>query len=166
MTPVAHVQQVIHDLGYDFAEFDLQHFLQHLRQRRRRDILLVAFTFEPGISGAWVRAQTADYIFYPDQVPDIYRNHSILHEIGHILLQHQCRPVENFLSPQMLARLGEKAPGRLRQATPPAHDADEKAAEMFVTLVQQQIMRNQRRYELAGDSTSIQAFKPFIDGGA
>lgn len=56
--------KVIKQLAYDFENFDLQHFIEHIQKLRQRDIILFPATFGHELSAVWVRAETTDYIFY------------------------------------------------------------------------------------------------------
>lgn len=57
------LSETIEQLGYDFKHFDLQDFIEHIQNRRRREIILAAFPFAHELSGIWVRAETADYLY-------------------------------------------------------------------------------------------------------
>lgn len=168
MNPTAgRIQHVIDALDYHFEAFELTHFLNHLECLRRRELVLMAARFSPRLSGVWIKAETADYVFYPADSHAVYRVHSILHEIGHILLGHACRPIESFLPPALLTHFGKPPPvGRLRQVSSPMSDAEEQACELFVALFQRNIVRADRLHALIDPQSSIPAFKRYIQSGA
>jgi hypothetical protein len=68
--------------------FDITEFCALLSAQRDRPIRLIT-TGESPVSGAWLAMPGADYVVYSDQTSAIHRENIILHEIGHILFQHE-----------------------------------------------------------------------------
>jgi hypothetical protein len=94
-------------LDYDFSRFELVDFIHHVARLNRREIIINALPLSAGLTAAWVKAATADYIFYDGRIHRIYQTHLILHEIAHIVLNHTCLPLDAVLPPEMLAELAE-----------------------------------------------------------
>lgn len=158
--------KVIEQLAYDFENFDLQHFIDHIQKLRQRDIILLPATFGHELSAVWVRAETADYIFYNTIHHIIHQTHSILHEIAHITLEHSCIPVDAILSPELLAELETTKPvGRPRIARPLFQDSEEEqAAEAFVYVIQKQVINANRLEQLLGQGSSNQVLNKYVSG--
>ncbi|QPC81727.1 ImmA/IrrE family metallo-endopeptidase [Phototrophicus methaneseepsis] len=162
------VKAVIDKLDYDFDHFELNGFIRHVECLLRREIILVPFAFNPGLSAMWVRAETAHYIFYNDRTHPIHQAHSILHEIGHIVLNHACRPIDQVLPPELLKLLQTLQPqGRLRKAgLPLRQDPEEQEAEMFVFVIQKSLLPKRRQVEVMGQSSSNEALRKWVDSMA
>src|SRR5690606_36896975 len=55
---IAHIDR----LEYDFHQFELHAFIDHVARYQRREILLQAFPLQLTLSAAWVRGDEVDYI--------------------------------------------------------------------------------------------------------
>ena len=159
---------VINQLGYDFNHFDLYHFIDHIQRHRRREIILVPADFDHELSALWVRAETADYIFFNTNRHIIHQTHSILHEIAHITLDHQCIPISDVLPPDLLVELHSDGPiGRPRIVKPTLHvTPEEQEAEEFVYIIQREVMNANRIEQLLGQGSSIQKLNKYVEGMA
>jgi hypothetical protein len=76
------IEHLVESLGYDFDQFELDHFLRHIEARRRRELLVIGYPVDPTVHGLWIPVEHADYIFFNNQTPYIHQIHIILHEIG------------------------------------------------------------------------------------
>ncbi|TDD91845.1 hypothetical protein [Actinomadura rubrisoli] len=73
--------------------FDLDGFCHRLGQQRNRPIRLLPLTTGVGTPcGIWVSAAEADYIFHEQGTSILHQQHIVLHEIGHMLLEHGSGP--------------------------------------------------------------------------
>lgn len=158
------VHTAIAGLGYDFSRFTVSHFIDHLQILRERDIILNGLPFEPGLHGFWVRAETADYVFYNRNTHRVHHVHHILHELGHLVLDHQPHDLALFLSPTLVAQLRistTAAPhGHCRMWTPD-DSLDEHEAELFVRCLQREIIFAGRLAALTHPASSIEALTRF-----
>ncbi|MFF5100378.1 MULTISPECIES: DUF6545 domain-containing protein [Actinosynnema] len=69
--------------------FDIDQFLAALSTKRGKKIELVPG--RPGVDqpcGMLIRTVEVDYIFYVEDVPPLQAQHTVLHEVGHLLLDH------------------------------------------------------------------------------
>ncbi len=72
---------------------DVQTLVDLVAMRRGRPIILVAFdSGGRGPTGAWVPTEHADYVFYERDTTALHQAAIILHEIGHMVLDHQPVP--------------------------------------------------------------------------
>src|SRR5690606_10150230 len=139
-----------------------------IQRYRRREIILGPADFDHELSALWVRAETADYIFFNMTHHIIHQTHSVLHEIAHIILDHQCAPISDILPPELLAELQFNEPvGRPRIMKPELHDTpEEQEAEAFVYIIQREIMNANRMEQLLGQGSSIQKLNKYVEGMA
>jgi hypothetical protein len=73
--------------------FDVTKFCAKLGENRRKRIQLVSFNFRAeGPTGLWIATAAVDYVFYEQTTSPLHRTHIILHEIGHLLCDHQTMP--------------------------------------------------------------------------
>jgi hypothetical protein len=168
MTVSEKLKRVVDQLRYDFSEFELNHFVEHIERLQRREIIVRPIPFEIGLSAVWVRAETADYIFYNSSTHAIHKTHNILHEIAHILLGHTCRTIDEVLPPELLVQAHNSSlQGRLRKADPYLRtDPEEQEAEALVFLIQKKLVSANRMAQLMGQSSSIDALRRWADGMA
>ena len=161
------IQQVIQSLDYDFEQFKLPDFVNHLEQQRNRTIHLTGAKLKSDLFGIWIPAPSADYVIFNATLHPIHQIHSVLHELAHIVLNHTCDSIYDVLPPELLAELGTSltVKGRLRTALP-QKDPQEIESEFFVFEIQKQVMTAQRISELQGGRSSIPLFRPLADGMA
>jgi hypothetical protein len=85
-------------LGVDVPEpFDVRELCNRLARRRNRPIILEPFhqPHPDAPSGLWVPTPSADVIFYEQATVRAHRDHFILHEIGHVLCDHDAPAEES-----------------------------------------------------------------------
>lgn len=158
------VLKVIQDLDYDFTQFTLPHFIAYLIERRQRAIILNSFPLEDELHGIWLQVPQADYVFYNQNDHPLHQVHNILHEIGHILLDHACYPIDQILPPVLLARLDASSMVQLRgqfRLVEPLRPGDEREAEVFVRELQRRILFADRLDELTRRTSSIAALENY-----
>ena len=163
------IQQVIQALDYDFEQFNLPDFVNHLEQQRNRTIHLNGAKLKSDLFGMWIPAPSADYVFFNATLHPIHQIHSVLHELAHIVLNHTCQPINEVLPPELLAELGTSltVKGRLRTALPQKdRDPQEIESELFVFEIQKRVMSAQRISELQAGNSSIPLFRPLAHGMA
>jgi hypothetical protein len=152
------IKQVIQELRYDFHEFSVPDFVLYLETTRRRDIILNGWPFKAGVHGFWLRAETADYVFFDRETYAMHQVHHILHELGHIILGHQPRDLTEALPPELLAALSQ-----LEITSPQGHSRmweihetfEDREAEWFVRELQHEILIAGRMASLTHPVTSI-----------
>jgi hypothetical protein len=160
----ARVQAAVDGLDYDFRQFTIPHFIAHIQTLRQRDIILTGVSFDRGLHGFWVQADTADYVFFNRRTHEIHQVHHILHELGHIVLEHRLRDLAAFLPPELVTQLrvviAHDLQGHCRQWDP--HDTlEEREAEWFVRCLQREILLTGRLSALTHPDTSIRGLGRF-----
>jgi hypothetical protein len=158
------VVEVIQGLNYEFSEFTLPHFIAYLVKLRQRPIILQAIPLEEEIHGIWLQVPHADYVLYNWNDHPLHQVHNVLHEIGHILLDHRCYPIPEILPPELLAKLNGISIVQMRgqfRLVEQVRPDDEREAEMFVRELQRKIMFADRLDELARPTSSISAIERY-----
>jgi len=120
--------------------FDLDVLLAQLSPLRRRPLRLLPLL--PGLrddpSGLWVPLEDEDVVFAESSVSDWYRDHVILHEVGHMLWQHRgtIRDVTDWLG-QYGVETSQPTRTEMRCSV---RDRDkEREAEMVALLIESRI---------------------------
>ncbi|OLZ72836.1 hypothetical protein AV521_07685 [Streptomyces sp. IMTB 2501] len=108
---------------------------QQLGERRGRPIRLVAHPLPmPGPFGVWIATDSADYILYQQETSKTHQDHIILHEVGHIMADHQGVDTDDsFLQTTM----PELSPGMVTRALRRTSydEAHERQAELVATII-------------------------------
>jgi Zn-dependent peptidase ImmA (M78 family) len=123
----------IHDLPIPIP-FDTQIFTATIADRRGRPIVLQPMPLLGEPFGAWVEEASVDVVFYEQHTTPLHQQHIILHELGHILCNHQGINADELmtaLSPD-IGQSGE----RLRALRDGRYtEEEEREAEMIATLI-------------------------------
>ncbi|AHH95786.1 hypothetical protein GCM10010174_46620 [Kutzneria viridogrisea] len=122
--------------------FTAQELCERLAERRSRPLHLHALPVPtpPGLpSGMWLATEQADHILYDSQTSRLHQDHIILHEIGHMLCDHEA-------GNKVLHReldLGLVDPDQVLRVLPRVHydSHQEQEAEMIASLVLEGIGR-------------------------
>jgi len=122
--------------------WNLRDFLSRLQEQRRRPIRLEPYPVEAKprehLCGMWVRSEDADFIFYEPSTSQYHRQQIILHEIGHIVLEHQTASLDASTSSASLARwMPDIDPAALTHVLGRTtfDSSQESQAELFASLL-------------------------------
>ena len=106
-----------------------------LGRRRGRPIRLVPYPLPvPGPFGVWLAATSADYILYQQETSKTHQDHIILHEVGHILADHQSDDTDHEFWRQMAPDLSLDAVKRALRRTS-YDETHEREAELVATII-------------------------------
>ncbi len=75
------------------APFDADVFAAVVASRRGRPLHLVPKTSDVGPCGIWLALPDADYVFFESGTSPVHRDHIVLHELGHVLSDHNASQV-------------------------------------------------------------------------
>ncbi|MEO8610895.1 MAG: hypothetical protein ABI690_23565 [Chloroflexota bacterium] len=157
-----YVRSVVESLRYNFRQFEIENFVHHLEAQRARSIVCVPYDFRPDVTGVWIPAETADYIFYTRYTHPVHQIHIVLHEIAHMLLKHEhMRITEVLPSDADIFHLARDV--GFMNSSRNQDDHQEQEAEAFVYLIQQQLVAVQRFDQLTRAVTSIKGLERFTD---
>jgi hypothetical protein len=115
--------------------FDLELFCRSLGERRQRPIVLRPIDIPTGLGGFWVASTQSDYILYQAGARPLHRLHIILHELSHLICEHQPRPVTEaeflqIMLPDLSAQAFQHMLNRGAYST-----AEDQEAEILATLI-------------------------------
>ena len=157
----SHFNFLIDSLGYDFSNFQIQDFLNHLEIHRNRSLNVRYIPLAPELFGLWNPGKVVDYVFINSTLHPTHQIHCLLHEIAHILLGHRGMNLADLLGSEIFARLDlSTSEGHLRSSRL-GDLVQEEEAEAFVLELQRRIVRADRLKELYGSSTSFSDMQPY-----
>lgn len=118
--------------------FDVQSFCERMAVHRGRPILLYPARSDAGPFGLWVAGPSLDVVFYEEETSPLHQDHIILHELCHLLCDHQPVP----LSDTELARLlcPDLDPSTVQRVLHRASYStdEEREAELLASLIVRQ----------------------------
>lgn len=118
-----------------------------VERHRRRPLRLHALPHDvaevmPGWCGAWVETDAEDHVFFACSAPRTSKASTILHELGHMVLQHHGRPLGTAQSVQLLGD-GDLVRGiRGRSAY---DEPEEQEAELFASVLLEMTLNSDPR---------------------
>ena len=117
------------------SPFAVRTFCASLERTRRRPLHVIPRAFPAGgPSGGCVSTGTSDYIFYESHTSVLHQDHIILHEVAHLLCEHQPvvshDEIERLLFPDLDPKVIERVLGRTCDASWP-----EQEAELIASLI-------------------------------
>lgn len=133
----------VRELGIEGAA-DVPAFLRLLEESRKRPLRLLALPAEPGtelLCGAWLPLGGEDFIFYELGSSAFFRDHTVLHECGHMIAGHN--PSAKAALP-WIKRVFPDLDERLVQGALFRHEYDrpeEVEAEVMAALIAAQVSR-------------------------
>lgn len=120
--------------------FELEGFCRRFGAARGRPVRLLPATLPPGSPcGLWVSTAHADYVFYEQHTSRLHREHIVLHEIGHLLCEHQAAPVLG--QEEMRLVLPSLDPAMVQRFMARTHYSavEERQAELIASLILEQV---------------------------
>ncbi len=116
--------------------FGVDVLCQRISEQRGRPIHLVPMEMPVSVSGLWVVTAEADVIMYEQHTSRIHQQHIILHEIGHLLSQHDaaptsCEDTARLLLPYLSPGVAERMLCRTRYTAPEEQEAELIASELL-----------------------------------
>ncbi|MFF7788124.1 hypothetical protein [Streptomyces sp. NPDC007991] len=98
--------------------FSLKGFCRQLEERRQRQIHLHSVPLQnlmEGVYGLWLATETDDHFFYERQTSRLHQEHIVLHEIGHMLFNHESHSPEGGGTGSVSQLFPDLDPGLLRK---------------------------------------------------
>ena len=117
----------------------VQQLCELLADERRRPIHVEAYPLDPPLAGLWIATRTTDYIFYAEDAPPPLQEHTVLHELGHVLLAVGDTVHPDLDDWELSGPLPVLSPAMLLAALKRSCYDDERecAAELLATLIEQ-----------------------------
>jgi hypothetical protein len=122
--------------GVDIPEpFDVEIFAATVADLRNRPLHLMPKETAVGPCGVWLAMPDADYVFYENGTSAVHREHIILHELGHLLGEHEAHEtVDDSVLRELFPRLDPAMIRRVLGRTSYSA-AEEQEAEMIASIV-------------------------------
>lgn len=107
---------------------------RRLGERRGRPLRLVPYPLPvPGPFGLWIGTDSADYILYQQETSKAHQDHIVLHEVGHILADHDSDECDDDISSMVTPDVLRGAVHRALRRT--SYDEEhEREAELVATI--------------------------------
>ncbi|MCP2262241.1 hypothetical protein LX15_005975 [Streptoalloteichus tenebrarius] len=142
------------------SPFDVRVFCADLARQRGRPLHLqpISGLTSPGApSGLWLATDTADHIFYEQDTSPLHHDHIILHEVGHMLCEHNQLALDDVRT--AFRAIGSVDPARIRSILPRIryNQDEEQQAEMIATLILEDIGRIPAPSPLTGFIAGLEA---------
>jgi hypothetical protein len=117
---------------------------RYLEAQRSRPLHLHALPAQAASSGAcgvWLSTETDDHIFYEQRTARLHQEHIVLHEIGHLLLDHRTVDLNDIvaqgaLMPDLDPRMVRRLLGRTNYSA-----YQEREAEMLASVLGARVSR-------------------------
>lgn len=110
---------------------DLDAFVQALADRRQREITVLDLpdsASSSAVYGAWLPTADTDYIFVAEHLSGIHRQHVVLHELAHVVLNHGPSHAAAALFDGVSPELAQRLLARHEHS-----DSQERQAELFAS---------------------------------
>ncbi|MEU8587513.1 hypothetical protein AB0C59_11010 [Streptomyces sp. NPDC048664] len=117
--------------------FDINALIDQMEERRGRPISLVPMPLpaDRGLCGMWVATEDVDYVVYQAKARKAHQGHIVLHEIGHMLCEHESTPAEQEEISRLLLPTIDPALVRTVLGRTGYDRSEEKAAELVASLI-------------------------------
>jgi len=136
------IETAIDNLDYDFSQYTTESLTAHLEKQRGRRIEVAGLDLSYKTSGAYVQAPKKDFILYNMNRNPFMQIHAILHEFGHMVLEHTASTLfvdnESDAIYEILKRFSLRCHFRIQHEVifrEPADSIEESEAELFVRLI-------------------------------
>ncbi|MFF3911459.1 hypothetical protein ACFYZJ_37255 [Streptomyces sp. NPDC001848] len=114
---------------------DVEALCRLLGEQRRRPIQLMPYPLPvPGPFGLWIASASADYVFYQLETSKVHQDHIILHEIGHIMADHQGSESDDAYLERQLPDLSTDVVNKALRRSSYA-EKHEREAELVATII-------------------------------
>ncbi|MCA1723417.1 MAG: hypothetical protein LC748_04035 [Thermomicrobia bacterium] len=118
--------------------FDMQIFSTLVSERHKRPIVLHPIALHGVVSGAWAAMESIDIVFYEQHATPFHQQHIVLHELSHILCDHQGFAITDEGLRSLL--LTDVPIERLRTLQSNHYsDEDEREAEVLASLILERV---------------------------
>lgn len=122
--------------------FNLELFCEAVASQRNRPILLLPMALSaPGPCGLWIAGRRQDYIVFEQWTSRLHQEHIVLHEIGHILFEHQHEGLSSDEHVRLVFPNLDPSIVRAALARTSYSSAEEREAEMIASLILQETDR-------------------------
>jgi hypothetical protein len=157
------------ELDFDFNHFTIERFKQCIENRRGRKIFFIGVPLTEDLDGFWLSDAELphEYIIYDNLPSRVFQIHTQVHELGHLINDHQTEKITTNELKAILQSLRENTiPSRiLKYALHRSADKElqEVEAETFAVLVQKRAIWSARMEELIQASSTNDEATAFLE---
>lgn len=161
--------RLLRDLRFR-RQFTLADFVDHVERRRGRVIELVPSDLDgTGPCGLMLATEEKDLVLFPQSASPLHQEHIIMHEIGHLLLDHagDAAVDDEDVELDVLQRLVPDLPPELIRrllGRSSYHEQHELEAEVFATMLLARARRSGHHPAWPGDESSNRLSSVFDPG--
>ena len=120
--------------------FDMDDFCRALGASRGRPLRRVAAELPTGSpSGMWVATPEVDYVFFEQRTTALHQRHIVLHELGHLISNHDAPPAMTDAASRMLLPHLDPAMVRRMLGRTYYSAVEEQQAELIGSLIHERI---------------------------
>ena len=145
MRTTSKAEQILKELKFDFAGFNLEAFIRHVGRYKGREIISIAWEqkMPSGVFGAWMldADNPVAYIFYRSDLAPMHKIHVQLHELAHFLFDHPTLELSRDLLNQIAAGKAPLPLGDLPHLRSATHTEIDVEAETLADLIQERVIR-------------------------
>lgn len=153
-------EERVRALGLPEGELTLQALCAHIGACLGRTVHLVPLPLPAGSpDGMWISAEGSDFIAFEARLAPVHQRQVILHELGHLVCDHEAAPVMSpeatrLLMPSLDPGLVQRVLGREH-----AHSPAEREAEFVGSLLGRRIgtWTPQRTWEVPPEAAELAA---------
>jgi hypothetical protein len=158
------IENLLDALDYDFNHFTLENFIKHIETQIERRILFIEWPMPPYMSGVWISHATepVEFVFVDRNLSGMLLAHVKLHELAHIVFNHDTLQVTPDRIPQVLTSL-QRGEDQAVQAIVRSVlrrsiyvSQEEQAAEMWASVILERVASSSRLNELKQASSQAQ----------
>jgi hypothetical protein len=134
-----HCRTLVDDL--DLPEpFDMDAFCTALGESRGRALHRIPAELPTGSpSGMWVATSDVDYVFFEQRTTALHQRHIVLHELGHLICNHDAPPAMTDAASRMLLPHLDPAMVRRMLGRTYYSAVEEQQAELVASLIHERI---------------------------
>lgn len=162
------IETVIDKLEYDFSQFTTMSLTAHLEKQRGRKIEIAGLNLSHNTSGAYIQTPMKDFIFYNANRNQFMQIHAILHEFGHMILEHTASTLvvenESDVIYQIINKFSLRGHFRIQHEAifrQRVDNIEETEAELFVRLINSHRFTQYRLNEIRRNN-NIALVPPFM----
>ena len=162
MGSIAQVTRFTNQMDYDFGSYTLQDFIKWVSNSLGKQFVIRQMPLfeQTGAYGMWLTSSLAEVILHDSSLSPIHREHIILHELSHCLLNHRTERLATHEVEQILANTKQPPLGTMRRVLDQCGTQQPEAeAEHLAAWIRTSANRSQTNYD-----PSLQFIRQYDEG--
>ena len=159
------VRFAVDGLDYDWNQFTILHFVDHIAHLRQRPINMLPLQLQD-FSGMCLSTPKQDYIAFDNQRHPNLQIHTKLHELAHLILGHTISIDIDLSGEQILSILLHVNTRTIHRYSDPIKIRQENEAEYFAFVVEGYVASHKRLHQLTLTDHADDIYMPPFTGDA